>query len=126
VAAFPIRNVGTTPLQCGGLRNNVGLDVALTVEHAVEQINSDPTIFNGTKIGFIILDTCNDPLIIQDRILRLFRKDGYPSLPSDITSRILGYVGSLGSTPTLAMTSITKNLQGKPQVYILMKNNKSL
>ncbi|XP_061174752.1 uncharacterized protein LOC133183871 [Saccostrea echinata] len=116
VAAFPIHNVGTGPLRCGGLRSNTGLDVALAVEHAVEMINNDSTIFSGTPIGFIILDTCNDPLIIQQRILHLFKKDGYPRLPPDIADRILGYVGSLGSTPTIAMVSVTKKLEGKPQV----------
>ncbi|XP_062584976.1 uncharacterized protein LOC134246612, partial [Saccostrea cucullata] len=116
VAAFAIHNVGTKPLTCGGLRSNVGLDVALTVEHAVDQINQNKTIFDGTSIGFIILDSCNDPLVIQERVLRLFREDGYPRLPSDIKDRILGFVGSLGSTPTLAMVSVTKELQGKPQV----------
>ncbi|XP_061174715.1 uncharacterized protein LOC133183825 [Saccostrea echinata] len=116
VAAFAIHNVGAKPLQCGGLRSNVGLDVALTVEHAVDKINENKTIFDGTSIGFIILDSCNNPLVIQERVLRLFRADGYPRLPSDISDRILGFVGSLGSTPTLAMVSITKELQGKPQV----------
>ncbi|XP_062584975.1 uncharacterized protein LOC134246610 isoform X2 [Saccostrea cucullata] len=116
VAAFPIHNVGTEPLRCGGLRSNTGLDVALAIEHAVETINKDSTIFSDTSIGFIILDTCNDPLIIQQRVLHLFRKDGYRRLPPDIADRILGYVGSLGSTPTIAMVSVTKKLEGKPQV----------
>ena len=115
VAAFPIHNVGTKSLECGGLRNTVGLDVAFTVEYAVEQINNDSTNFDGASIGFLLLDTCNDPLVIQEKVLRLY-KNGYPGLPSDITSRILGFVGSLGSTPTISMISVTKELEGKPQV----------
>lgn len=115
VAAFPIHNIGTKPLQCGGLRNAVGLDVALAIEYAVETVNNS-TMFDGTSVGFLLLDTCNDPLVIQEKILRLYKQGGYPRLPPDVTERILGFVGSLGSTPTTAMLSVTKELQGKPQV----------
>lgn len=115
VAAFPIHNIGTKPLQCGGLRNTVGLDVAMTIEYAVETVNNS-TMFDGTSVGFLLLDTCNDPLVIQEKILRLYKRGGYPRLPPDVTERILGFVGSVGSTPTSAMLSVTKELQGKPQV----------
>lgn len=115
VAAFPIHNIGTKPLQCGGLRTTVSLDVAMTIEYAVETVNNS-TMFDGTSIGFLLLDTCNDPLVIQEKTLRLYKHGGYPRLPPDVTDRILGFVGSVGSTPTSAMLSITKELQGKPQV----------
>lgn len=116
VAAFPIHNVGYNPLKCGGLRRNIGFDVALSVEYVVEEINNDSTIFNGTSVGFLILDTCNDPLIIQERMLRLFRHDNYSILPHDILDRILGFVGPFGSTQSIPMVSLTNKLQGKPHV----------
>jgi hypothetical protein len=118
VAAFPIHNVGYNPLKCGGMRSTIGFDVALSVEYVVDEINNDPTIFNGTTVGFLVLDTCTDPLIIQERMLRLFRHGDFSKLPYDISERILGFVGPFGSTQSIPMVSLTNKLQGKPHVCI--------
>jgi len=123
LATFPIHNKGTNALECGAIRPNIGLDVAMTTAYAVEKANDKSSIYKelfATKsIGLLLLDTCNSPLVIQDKLLNIYRSSNtLPGLPSDIKNRIIGLVGSLGSTPTLGIAEVTSDI-GIPQVSII-------
>ena len=79
------------------------------VETANEKLGIFTNIFGSKKIGYIVLNSCNQPLLIQSKLMKLFQEglkltDG--SQYSDIRKKILGFVGAYGSSISKAVASI--------------------
>lgn len=112
VVTFPIHNRGTDPFHCGPVRRSIGLDVALGAKFAIEKLNEDLEVFPNKKIGYLLIDTCADPLITSDIVLELQLHGKINELiPPDISDKILGYAGGFSSAPTLQVADITTELK---------------
>ncbi|KAH3701770.1 hypothetical protein DPMN_076766 [Dreissena polymorpha] len=63
----PVHNTGTTPLKCAKMRED-GLDIGEAIRYG---IFTGSGLFGGAKIGLILIDSCSDPQIRQEKILTL-------------------------------------------------------
>lgn len=111
VVTFPIHNRGSEPLHCGPVRRRIGLDVALGAKFAIDKINENSDIFPNKKVGLLLLDTCDDPLITSDIILELQLHGQINNRIPNISDKILGYAGGFSSSPTLQVADITTELK---------------
>ena len=107
VVLFPIHDKSASAMGCSGMRKNVGLDVALSAQFALEEINKEFSVYKGKKFGMLLLDSCNDPLITTERVLDIHMNDRLKDIEDNVRSRIVGYVGGLGSSITMAVADIT-------------------
>lgn len=113
-AVVPVYNKDTAdPLKCNGIRETNGWEVVEGIRFAVETVNEKIGIFQnyfGSKqIGYVILNSCNQPLLIQSILLKLFKEgiqlsDG--SRVTDIRNNTLGFVAAYGSSISLATASV--------------------
>ncbi|KAH3700245.1 uncharacterized protein LOC127860900 [Dreissena polymorpha] len=107
VGIVPVHNTGTTPLKCGNIKRG-GLDNVEAIRYG---ISTGSGAFGGAKIGVILIDSCNDPQIIQEKILTLHRLGVYVDGKYEpVADKILGYVGGWGSDVTTAAAKITSRL----------------
>ena len=104
VGIAPIHEKGTTPLQCGKFKTG-GLDIAESIRFAVREQTLD------ASVGVIIIDSCEDPQIIQENLLTLHRhgiyKDG-SYIP--VADKIIGYIGGWTSDISKAVAEISTRL----------------
>ena len=111
IGTVPVHIKGTSPFRCGDLKPG-SIDVIEAIRFAIEEAKS---VFQNrvpkAKIGFIIIDSCNDPQVIQEKILTLYRlgvyKDG-DFIP--VRDKILGYIGGWGSAVSVAIAEIGTRL----------------
>ncbi|KAH3690224.1 hypothetical protein DPMN_194986 [Dreissena polymorpha] len=107
VGIAPVLETGTTPLKCGKIRED-GLSIVEAIRY---EILTESGLFGGAKIGLILIDSCNDPLIIQEKILTLHRLGVYVGGTYErVADKILGYVGGLSSDVSTASAKITSRL----------------
>lgn len=112
IGVAPVHNLGSTPLKCGSVKQG-GIDIVESIRFGIDEAKGT---FEGSvpaaKIGTIIIDSCNDPQIIQEKVLTLQRlgvfKDG-SYIP--VRDKILGYIGSWSSDVSIAIAEITSRLQ---------------
>lgn len=106
VGIAPVHSKGLTPLYCGGIKRG-GVDIVETIRFAVKEAIVKP----NANIGVIIIDSCNDPQIIQEKILTL-HKFGVLMNGEFISVRdkILGYIGGWTSDVSKAVADITTRL----------------
>ncbi|XP_053408222.1 uncharacterized protein LOC123559795 isoform X1 [Mercenaria mercenaria] len=111
IGIVPVHNKGTTPLQCGSIKKG-GLDFVETIRFAVAEAKTKP----AANIGIIIIDSCNDPQIIQEKILTLHRLGVYiDGQYRPVGDKIIGYIGGWSSDVSIAVAEITSRLQ-YPQI----------
>ncbi|XP_045207831.2 uncharacterized protein LOC123559795 isoform X3 [Mercenaria mercenaria] len=111
VGIVPIHSKGPTPLQCGDIKKG-GLDIAETIRFAVAEAKTKP----AAKIGIIIIDSCYDPQIIQEKILTLHKLGVYiDDKFLFVGDKIIGYIGSWTSDVSIAVAELTSRLQ-YPQI----------
>lgn len=111
IGVVPVHSKGTTPLECGEIKKG-GLDIVETIRFAVKEAKSKPE----ANIGLVIIDSCNDPQIIQEKILTLHRFGVYVNgqyLP--IGDKIIGYIGGWSSDVSKAVAAIISRLK-YPQI----------
>ncbi|XP_033753161.1 metabotropic glutamate receptor-like [Pecten maximus] len=105
VGLMPMHDQGQgSPLTCGDIRPSIGLDITLAIQYVVESVNNATDMFPDKTIGYTIMDTCNDPLVTQKRILDMLSTDG------EYRNKILGVIGPLGSTATISAAGIFSSL----------------
>ena len=118
-AVVPVYDKDTNdPLKCGNIRTSHGWEVVEGIRFAVETANEKLGIFTNffgrKKIGYIILNSCNQPLLIQSKLMKLF-KEGLKltngSQYSDFRKKILGFVGAYGSSISQAVASILQEFK---------------
>lgn len=118
-AVVPVYNKDTAdPLKCGNIREANGWEVIEGIRFAVETVNKKNGIFRnyfGSKqLGYVILNSCNQPLHIQSILLKLFKEgiqlsDG--SHVSDIRNKTLGFVAAYGSSVSVATASVLQEFK---------------
>lgn len=111
VAIVPIHRLGSTPLKCGSIRAG-SLDLVESIRFAVNEAKTKP----NANIGIIVIDSCNDPNLIRERILILHMLGVYRNGEYEfVGDKILGYIGGLSSSTSEAVAEITSRL-GYPQI----------
>ena len=106
IGVVPVHNMGDNPLKCGNIKQG-GVDIVEAMRYEVELYSSKSEV----KIGLIVIDSCNDPHIIQERILTLHKSGVYTNgRYKEITNRILGYVGGLSNDVSIALADLTTRL----------------
>ena len=100
------------PLKCGGIRKANGWEIVegirFAVETANEKLGSFTNFFGSKKIGYVILNSCNQPLLIQSKLLKLF-KEGLQLTDGsqfDLRNKTLGFVGAYGSSTSKEVAGI--------------------
>lgn len=117
VGVVPVYNKDTTnSLRCSEIRPSIGVELAEGMLFAVKTVNDKighfSTFFKNKKVGVILLNSCNQPLAIQDKILRL-QQDGVRLRNGTylkVSHKIMGYAGALGSSISMAMAYILTKL----------------
>ncbi|XP_061195171.1 uncharacterized protein LOC133203393 [Saccostrea echinata] len=123
VAVVPIHNRNSSDrLKCGVIRTANGWELAEGIKFAVESANkktgSFSNLFHGKQIGFIIFNSCDQPLLIQRKLLQFFSedyvfKDGTKF--SEVRKNILGFVAAYGSS-TSRLSSLILQDFNFPQI----------
>ncbi|XP_046550013.1 uncharacterized protein LOC124259844 isoform X3 [Haliotis rubra] len=135
VALVPIHNKQTgsgdsqNVFKCGPLRPATGVDIAEALVFAVKDVNSETgefaSVTGNTSIGLVVLDTCNNPLIIRDKIVKLHRGElhlGGRVFSSAITDKVIGYIGPLASSISIPLASTMEQLD---QLFIAYASTSS-
>jgi hypothetical protein len=118
VGVVPIYGKGNGPMECGELRTSLarGFEMAEGMVYAVDNVNANKgqwqKIFLNQTIGLIVLNSCNNVLVVQRQLLEIHEKglrlrDGSYLTVQD---RIMGYIGEYSSTITIAMSTILTRL----------------
>uniref|UniRef100_A0A915HWR7 Receptor ligand binding region domain-containing protein n=1 Tax=Romanomermis culicivorax TaxID=13658 RepID=A0A915HWR7_ROMCU len=112
LATFPIRHYGTGG-RCGSIRLNNGFQMAAAFYYAIQQANKRDikakSLFNGKKIGYLIIDSCNSPSKISYLINGLMINNKIGEIDIDSTT-VIGLIGDLNDNVSLEMASLAKNL----------------
>ncbi|XP_061195149.1 uncharacterized protein LOC133203370 [Saccostrea echinata] len=122
-AVVPVYNKDIyDPMRCGNIRTSNGWEVVEGIRFAIDTVNgkldSFSNMFGRKKIGYVIFNSCNQPLLIQAKLLNFFREGLYlsdGSLISDITNKTLGFVAAYGSTISIATANVLQELN-LPQI----------
>ncbi|XP_048248201.1 uncharacterized protein LOC124141164 isoform X1 [Haliotis rufescens] len=135
VALVPIHNRLSTDgdslnvFRCGPLRSAVGVDIAEALMFATKDVNNKTgefaSVLGNTSMGLVVLDTCNNPVIIRDKIVKLHKGelhlgDGVQS--SAISDKVIGYIGPLASSISIPLASTMKQLD---QLFIAFASTSS-
>ncbi|KAK3592356.1 hypothetical protein CHS0354_000974 [Potamilus streckersoni] len=114
VALLPVHDKNGA-LGCDGIRVTNGYQLLEAFKYAVEKFNSGgeySSIFGGNiRIGLLVLNSCNSGLVVKRKILEIHSK-GVTKGQSriDINKRVLGYVGALGSSVSIASAQVLTQL----------------
>ncbi|XP_041357612.1 uncharacterized protein LOC121374573 [Gigantopelta aegis] len=121
VGLIPIyRQDGSDALKCGIFKDKISVDLAESLIFAMKSVNSNSTPFPvklSKKVGLIVLNTCNSPMMVKEKLLRLQTgrmKLASGVMSSNVSEQIIGYVGALGSSISISAAQIlthTKNVQ---------------
>ncbi|XP_048759312.2 uncharacterized protein LOC125668916 [Ostrea edulis] len=116
-AVVPVYNKDTSdPLKCADIRTSNGWEIVEGIRFAVETANekrgSFAKCFEKKRIGYILFNSCNQPLLIQEKLLKFFSEgiklsDG--SHVSDLQKHILGFVAAYGSSISLATSTVLQD-----------------
>ncbi|KAL5010376.1 hypothetical protein ScPMuIL_012681 [Solemya velum] len=112
IGIVPIHDIGVTSLQCGPIRPTGGFEISEAIVYAIKRTKKLNMPIPNADIGVLIIDTCNDKMLIQQRILSLHRF----GLPLDtgehmfINNRVIGYIGALGSGISIPAAETTTRL----------------
>lgn len=115
IAAVPVFDRLETD-GCGSIRKVSGYQTLEAIRLAVVKVNTKTgdfaNFFPGLKIGLVVLNSCNNPVVIQRKIYNL-HKNGillHNGTVVKLTNKILGYVGDLGSSVSIAMAEVLSRL----------------
>ncbi|XP_067671346.1 uncharacterized protein [Haliotis asinina] len=136
VALVPIHNKQSNSggsqsvFRCGPLRPSTGVDIAEALVFAVKDVNSKTgefaSVTGNTSIGLVVLDTCNNPLIIRDKIVKLHKGElhlGGGVYSSAISDKVIGYIGPLASSISIPLASTMEQLD---QLFIAYASTSSM
>ncbi|KAL4224386.1 hypothetical protein ACF0H5_017838 [Mactra antiquata] len=116
VGVAPVYNTDAN-LGCGAIRTYPGYQAAEAMKYVVENINSKSSTYSsyfpGINIGLIILNSCNNPVVIQRKIYQLHYTG--VKLPNGETfildvDKVIGYIGEVNSDITIAMAEALTRL----------------
>ncbi|XP_062581388.1 uncharacterized protein LOC134243176 [Saccostrea cucullata] len=122
-AVVPVFNKDSNdPIKCGLIRDSNGWEIVEGIRFAVETVNKKlgrfAWMFGRNKIGYIIFNSCNQPFLIQEKLLGFFKERMQLSNGShvlDVASKLLGFVAAYGSEISIATASILQKFD-LPQI----------
>ena len=107
VGVAPVHIKSDSPTQCGPSKMG-GFDVAEAIKFQIDyEMRTNAFKLPNAKIGSIIIDSCNDPQWITEKIVALHRR-GIPKNGGyeKINDKIIGYVAGWVSDVSLAVAEI--------------------
>ena len=112
VGIAPVHGKSDTPTQCGPIKMG-GFDCGEAIKHQIAKLMKDyKDKIPNAKIGSIIIDSCNDPQWITEKIVNLHRKGIYKNGKYErVDDKIIGYVGSWVSDVSIAAAEILTRLK---------------
>ncbi|KAL3837211.1 hypothetical protein ACJMK2_022582 [Sinanodonta woodiana] len=114
------------PFGCGAIRNINEYQIAETMSYAVKMINNNTNVFPNQTIGLVILNSCNNPFVITEKIIDMYKNglnltmgdnlDPYNTSVNKtevlrMDNRILGFVGGLTSTISIKVSEVLQQLK---------------
>ena len=118
VGLIPIyRQDANDALKCGIFKDKISVDIAESLIFAMRSVNRNSAPFSvemSKKVGLIVINTCNSPMVIKEKLLRL--QSGRMAITngvmsSNISDKIIGYVGALGSSISISAAQILTELK---------------
>ncbi|VDI52091.1 metabotropic glutamate receptor 6/7/8 [Mytilus galloprovincialis] len=109
----PVNDGGTDdPLACGVIRTSNGNELVEAMEYAVTLINNKTApygqLFPGKSIGLLILNSCDQPLLAQHKLLSILNNglllDNRTSV--NVKSKLLGLAGPYSSSISVAVSNV--------------------
>ena len=112
VGIAPVHGKSGTPTQCGPIKMG-GFDCGEAIKHQIaNEMKDNKGKIPNAKIGSIIIDSCNDPQWITEKIVSLHRKGIYKNGKYErVDHKIIGYVGSWVSDVSIAVAEILTRLK---------------
>ena len=101
------------PMQCGGIRTAISMQIGMAMMNVVDKVNDENfnlpnSYFPNKKIGLVLINSCNQQLLCESKLMSLLQ--GNLKLRNgsivDISKKILGFVGSLTSSVTMASANV--------------------
>ncbi|XP_062604143.1 uncharacterized protein LOC134265959 [Saccostrea cucullata] len=122
-AVVPVYNKDVhNNMKCGDIRTANGWEIIEGIRFAVDTVNEKLgnyiNMFGTKKIGYVIFNSCYQPLLMQAKLLNFFREGIYlsnGSLISDITNNTLGFVAAYSSDISIATARILQDFH-LPQI----------
>ncbi|KAL3885110.1 hypothetical protein ACJMK2_025208 [Sinanodonta woodiana] len=114
VAMLPVHDK-TGTLGCDGIRVINGYQLVEAFKYAVDKFNTggeySSSFGRNIRIGLIVLNSCNSGLVVKRKILEIHSKGVTKgSNTIDINKRVIGYVGELGSSVSIASAQVLTQL----------------
>ena len=112
VGIAPVNGKSDTPITCGPVKMG-GFDVAEAIKFQIDyEMETNPGSLPTAKIGSIIINSCNDPQWIIEKIVSLHRlgiyKDGKFEQVGD---KIIGYIAGWVSDVSIAVAEILSRVK---------------
>lgn len=88
------------PFQCGAIRESNGWETAEAISYPIDNANSRNDLFPNTTIGYVILNSCDQPVLTTKKLLNFFSNGiilQNKTVIKDISSRVLAVVAELDS-----------------------------
>ncbi|KAL3837213.1 hypothetical protein ACJMK2_022584 [Sinanodonta woodiana] len=114
------------PFGCGAIRTVNGYQIVEAMSYAIQMINNDTNVFPTETIGLVILNSCNNPFVITEKIIDMYKNglnltmgdnlDLYNTSINEsevlrMDNRILGFVGELASTISIKVSEVLQQLK---------------
>ncbi|KAL3885021.1 hypothetical protein ACJMK2_025120 [Sinanodonta woodiana] len=114
VAMLPVHDKNGA-LGCDGIRVTNGYQLVEAFKYAVDKFNIggeySSSFGRNIRIGLIVLNTCNSGLVVKRKILEIHSKGVIKGQNTiDINKRVIGYVGELGSSVSIASAQVLTQL----------------
>ncbi|KAL3885019.1 hypothetical protein ACJMK2_025118 [Sinanodonta woodiana] len=114
VAMLPVHDKNGA-LGCDGIRVIDGYQLIEAFKYAVDKFNTggeySSSFGRNIRIGLIVLNSCNSGLVVKRKILEIHSKGVTKgSNTIDINKRVIGYVGELGSSVSIASSQVLSQL----------------
>nr|APC26117.1 metabotropic glutamate receptor type 3 [Homarus americanus] len=138
-ALFPIhtrqRDVATGVNVCGELQDEEGIQPLEAMLYTLDQINEDPDLLPGVKLGALVMDSCNAPNLALNQTLGFIK--GYlaghnkyhqseftcgdgsaPTYRGGEFDKVVGVIGGQQSSVSVQMASVLRVIE-LPQISYL-------
>lgn len=110
VGMAPVSNADlNNPFQCAAIRDSNGWETVQAISYAIDDVNRREDVFPNTTIGYIILNSCNQPVLTTKKFLEIFNNElkyRNSTVIKDLSSRVLAVVAELGSSISQAAAKV--------------------
>ncbi|XP_070557629.1 metabotropic glutamate receptor 3-like [Ptychodera flava] len=120
---FPVHEKGKNDIACGEINTNRGVQRLEAMLFAIDEINRDPALLPGIRLGANILDTCSRDTYALEQSLEFIRSsltnigqtqftciNGSESA-ADVSKPVVGVIGGAYSSVTLQVANLLRLFQ---------------